>query len=216
MIGVPFRKSPHPEQAPSARRTVVTKVAGLTLTVHPTVFNPKVFRSSAFLARHIARLDVRGKKVADMGTGTGILGIVAAKQGAAVTMVDINPLACEAARENAERNGVAVRVIQSDWFEALHGETFDVIVCNPPHAPGNGSHPHAAAFHAGEMHENVAGLVEGCDDHLVPGGEAHIVVSRAEEVDWWMNELAAEGLEPAIVAERRTFTSHLRIIRAIA
>jgi ribosomal protein L11 methyltransferase len=73
-----------------------------------------------------------GMRVADVGTGTGILAIVAAKLGAReVDAVDDDALAVKIAQGNAERNGVAdrVRVLEGDGFHALHG-TYDLIVCN--------------------------------------------------------------------------------------
>jgi ribosomal protein L11 methyltransferase len=71
-------------------------------------------------------------RVADVGTGTGILAIAAAKLGArAVIAVDDDALAIKVAQGNIERNGVAERVqaVHGDGFHALEG-TFDLIVCN--------------------------------------------------------------------------------------
>ncbi|MDW8051219.1 MAG: 50S ribosomal protein L11 methyltransferase [Armatimonadota bacterium] len=71
-------------------------------------------------------------RVADIGTGTGILAIAAAKLGAReVIAVDNDATAVSVAQANVERNGVAsiVRVCEGDGFNALEG-TFDLIVCN--------------------------------------------------------------------------------------
>jgi len=73
-----------------------------------------------------------GMRVADVGTGTGILANAAAKLGAReVIAVDDDALAVKVAQGNIERNGVAERVqaIVGDGFYALEG-TFDLIVCN--------------------------------------------------------------------------------------
>ncbi|MCX7925683.1 MAG: 50S ribosomal protein L11 methyltransferase [Fimbriimonadales bacterium] len=73
-----------------------------------------------------------GMRVADVGTGTGILAIAAAKLGAREVMaVDNDELAVKIARSNAEHNGVAeiVQAQVGDGFHALQG-TFDLIVCN--------------------------------------------------------------------------------------
>jgi len=59
----------------------------------------------------LSTLPLEGKSVLDVGTGSGILAIAAAKRGASpVVAVDVDPLAVEAARENADRNGVAIPV----------------------------------------------------------------------------------------------------------
>lgn len=71
-------------------------------------------------------------RVADIGTGTGILAIAAAKMGAReVIAIENDPLAVLIARSNIERNGVAerVQVIEGDGWHALQGQ-FDLILCN--------------------------------------------------------------------------------------
>lgn len=74
-----------------------------------------------------------GDRVLDMGTGSGVNAILAASRASAVVAVDINPLALDAARDNARRNGVAdrVEVHHSDVFSDVDGR-FDVIVFDPP------------------------------------------------------------------------------------
>ncbi len=57
----------------------------------------------------VSYMDVEGLRVLDVGTGSGILAIAAAKRGAReVVGVDTDPLAVRAAKENAEANGVTV------------------------------------------------------------------------------------------------------------
>ncbi|MFN3683290.1 MAG: 50S ribosomal protein L11 methyltransferase [Fimbriimonadaceae bacterium] len=81
--------------------------------------------------RLLASLPWDGLRVADVGCGSGILGIAAAKLGAAeVVGVDIEEASVEVARENARRNGVSCRWIVGDGFEPLAGETFDAAFSN--------------------------------------------------------------------------------------
>ena len=69
----------------------------------------------------------------DLGTGSGVNGIVAAARSSDVVAVDVNPSAVECARKNAELNGVGSRcgVRESDLFENVTGR-FDLIVFDPP------------------------------------------------------------------------------------
>ena len=93
------------------RRTTVTHAAGFRLALRPTVFHPRYFLTSEFFATFIGSIDLTGKRVADVGTGSGILALAAARAGAAsVVAIDINPNAAGAAAENAHANGFSKRV----------------------------------------------------------------------------------------------------------
>ncbi len=74
---------------------------------------------------------LEGKTVLDFGSGSGILGIQAARQGARVYCVEIDPLANENARENAELNGVSEQI---RFLEEIPGEIrggrVDVLLAN--------------------------------------------------------------------------------------
>ena len=90
----------------TCKRSTTTRVAGLDLHVPPTVFHPKVFVTSSFFARFLQSLDLSGRSVVEVGCGSGILSLSAAKAGAAsVLALDINPAAVEAAKVNAAANG---------------------------------------------------------------------------------------------------------------
>jgi SAM-dependent methyltransferase len=90
---------------------------------------------SIFLAGTIST--DRHARVLDLGTGCGLLALVAAKQGADVVGTDINPLALACAGHNAAVNGLRGTV---EWrlgslFEGLSPRSFDLIVANPPFLP---------------------------------------------------------------------------------
>src|SRR5437763_15226618 len=65
------------------RTTRRTRAAGFRMIVRPTVFHPRYFITSEFFASFIGRLDLSGKRVADVGTGSGILALAGARAGAA-------------------------------------------------------------------------------------------------------------------------------------
>jgi release factor glutamine methyltransferase len=80
----------------------------------------------------------KGDHVLDMGTGCGILGVLAARAAAEVVCVDINPHAVRCAQENAKINGVADRLlpVQGDLFGPFRKEEkFDLILFNAPYLP---------------------------------------------------------------------------------
>ena len=70
-------------------------------------------------------------KMLDMGCGTGIQGIIAAKMGCDVMFADINPNAIECAMENARSNGIRGKFVVSDVFSNIRGK-FNTIAFNAP------------------------------------------------------------------------------------
>jgi len=85
----------------------------------------------------ISKQNFEGLNVLDVGCGTGVLGIAAAKLGATVTCTDLNPKALEWAEINAKGNDASVETIVSDGVNEFQANRkFDVIICNPPSNPG--------------------------------------------------------------------------------
>jgi methylase of polypeptide subunit release factors len=77
------------------RTTRTTFAAGFRLNVGPTVFHPRYFLTSEFFASVIDGLDLKGKRVADVGTGSGVLALASARAGAeTVTAIDITQTRC--------------------------------------------------------------------------------------------------------------------------
>jgi release factor glutamine methyltransferase len=77
---------------------------------------------------------VCAKSVLDVGTGSGILAIIAARQGAAqVDVTELDAKVLDAAQANARLNGVQFRnVLQRDWLQFAPSEPYDVLIANPP------------------------------------------------------------------------------------
>ncbi len=104
---------------------------GLKLEVPPEV---QPIMGMSHLLGNAVLAEVRDDdRVLDMGTGSGVNAILAASKSRQVVAVDLNPRATEAARANAERNGVTdrVEVRLSDVFSAVEG-MFDLIIFDPP------------------------------------------------------------------------------------
>lgn len=107
-------------------------------------------------------------KVLDVGCGYGPIGISAAYLASKghVTMIDINSRAVELARENAQHNGIRnVTVMESDVLSVVEGQTFDVILTNPPIRAGK------AVVHA---------IFEQAYEHLNEGGCLWVVIQKKQ------------------------------------
>ena len=85
-------------------------------------------------------LKTPAKRILDLGTGSGILGITLAMEqvDAVVVVTDISQAALAVAKANAKRYHVEDRIefLQSDWFDSLQGK-FDLIISNPPYIGEN-------------------------------------------------------------------------------
>ena len=156
---------------------VKTRVEGFEIEVFPTVFHPRYFGSSSIFARFISSLPLAGKSFLDVGCGSGIIGLCAARAGARVTAVDINPDAVRCTLANAERNRLRIEGRVSDLFSALDGEQFDVVACNPPFLLGTARSPAAAAFYGGPDFRVISMLTAGVRTHLGSGGSVYVILS---------------------------------------
>jgi release factor glutamine methyltransferase len=188
------------------RTTTMTRAAGFYLIVRPTVFHPRYFITSEFFASFIGRLNLNGKRVADIGTGSGILALAAARAGAAnVTAVDINPSAASTAAENARANGFGDRLtaVCSDLLSALAPDVcFDVIISSPPSFPGEPLDVADRAWHAGPNYRDVAPLFDQARQRLAPGGRMYLLVSSDSDLDLFAALIRKAGFQARLAAER--------------
>ncbi|WNC15066.1 class I SAM-dependent methyltransferase [Brevibacillus brevis] len=116
-------------------------------------------------------------RVLDVGCGYGPIGLTAAKLAAQgrVTMIDVNERAVDLARRNAEQNGVQnVDIRVSDVYSAVKGETFDVILTNPPIRAGK------------EIVHRI--FTEGYE-LLADGGEMWVVIQKKQGAPSAMKKL---------------------------
>lgn len=90
---------------------------------------------SLLLAKELVEAVKEDDKVLDIGTGSGILAVLAAAQGAVVTATDVDRESIECARYNALLKGVSLDLRLGDLFEPIGEDSFDIIVCNPPSLP---------------------------------------------------------------------------------
>jgi release factor glutamine methyltransferase len=121
-------------------------------------------------------------RVLDLGTGSGCVAIsIALERGAArVTATDVSPAALDIARANALRLGADnVRFAHGAWFAAVRGETFDLIVSNPPYVAQGDAHltqgdlrfePAQALASGADGLADIRVIVASARAHLAPGG----------------------------------------------
>lgn len=129
--------------------------------------------------------------IADVGTGSGIVAVCAAKNlpKCRVTAIDVSSKALDVARANVAAHGVGDRVelVESDLFAALGDRTFDLIASNPPYVSEPemrelrsevaGFEPHLALCGGPTGTEIIQRLVPAAAERLVPEGSLLLEVS---------------------------------------
>jgi release factor glutamine methyltransferase len=143
----------------------------------------------------LARLHAVAPRIADIGTGSGILAVTLAAEvpAARVTATDLSQDALEVGRQNAERHGVGTRVtfVNTSYLDAASG-TFELIVANPPYVrDGDKSalardvrhEPDVALFGGPDGLRDVAGVLDAAVEKLTPGGWCVMEFGYGQEDD---------------------------------
>ncbi len=144
----------------------------IKLTVSENVYEP---REDSILIAEALEEKLKEKKyktILEVGCGSGLLSIIAAKQ-SAVTCVDLNPRAVEITKKNAESNNVKIKCFVSDLFKNVEGK-FDLIVFNPPYLPDKDK------IKGSEMWSDdgtIKRFIEQSKQHLEKNGEILLLIS---------------------------------------
>lgn len=158
-------------------KLVLEHIDGVPLVILPDVFNPILLRTGKFLVQAMSQAPITtASSVLDLGTGSGIGAIFAARRGAKATAIDINPEAVRCARINSILNDLEsqISVLQGDLFEPVKGESFDFVIFNPPFYRGR---PDSSLDHAWRSESVFERFARQLRYSLGPGGEALIVLS---------------------------------------
>lgn len=161
------------------RKPRTDRYQGLAITVPPGVFHPGLFFSTRLMLKHLERYDLRGKTLLEIGAGSGMVAIWAAKvKGALVTATDISPTAIAAIQNNARTNGATLEIVHSDLFTDLPVFRYDYIVVNPPYYPKNPANDAEKAFFCGEGHAYFERFFEGLHAYRLPDSKVLMVLSE--------------------------------------
>ena len=158
-------------------------ISGLHLTVKPGQCNPSPLPFLSLQRLFEAGVaDIQpGLSVLDMGTGTGVWGLMAAREGAHVTATDLPTVCLKSVEQNAHDNGLEPpEVLHGDLFEPLQGRTFDRILFNPPFHVGTPDSPEDRAYMGGANGEVVTRFLRDAPEYLADGGAAYIILPRLE------------------------------------
>ncbi len=159
--------------------------------------------------------------VLDMGTGCGILGILAAKKAKKVIAVDSNPHAVRCAKINAKVNKVADKmdIRLGDLFQPIkQDERFTLILFNAPYLPSGPEEEKTwmgRAWAGGPTgRQLIDRFIAEALRYMSENGRILLVQSSLSDVEETLNKLRETELEARILAEKRFMFETIVLIEA--
>ncbi len=194
------------QTAPKKGRIVQHR--GRHFVAHPGVF--WAFYDNRLLDI-IPRIISPSDRVLDIGTGTGIMAILAANAGAGyVLAADINRAAVLCARENVRKHHLQskIHVRQSDVYSALGpDEKFDVVLANLPFRNKKAADIVEASMWDTHLHAHRA-FFQGLEKHLKPDGKAYLCQANYGAVKEVNKMALAAGFSVRRIAAKKFPANH--------
>ncbi|MBI3006620.1 MAG: class I SAM-dependent methyltransferase [Ignavibacteriales bacterium] len=189
---------------------------GFQLVIAPSVLHPRIFKSGRVFADFLLTINLKGKRVLDMGTGSGILALTAAARGAAVTATDVNTTAAQCARDNFQRNGFggAITTTEGYLFKPLINRDFDIIVFNPPYLTRKPD-THELALYGGDQLALLREFAFSAHGHLKPEGFILLIVSTDSNMDMVLNIFREQNYRPIPVHKVKTLFEDFFVFKFI-
>jgi release factor glutamine methyltransferase len=156
---------------------------GINVLIKPGVFHPGLFSSTRFLLSYLKTHSLAGKKFIEVGCGSGLISVWAAKQNALVTAIDISARCLENTASNAERNQVNFQIVHSSLFGSVQLQIFDWIVINPPYYAKPATTEAEFAWNCGENFEYFESLFEQLPKYSNDDTLTIIVLTKGCDLD---------------------------------
>lgn len=177
----------------------------IEVLVHPEVFPPHLTISTKVLLDFMKPLELKDKSFLELGCGSGIVALYAAKKGALVTATDINRKALSYLEKAATKNNLAVSIRYSDLFEELIGSHFDFIFINPPYYPKTPTSTKQQAWFCGVNFEYFEKLFTQLPKYLNGGAVVYMILSEDCEIDHIQSIAIKNGLNWSVVLEKKVY-----------
>ena len=165
------------------------------------VFHPGFFYSTKFILEHLEQLPLSGKTLIELGCGSGLISISAARAGAHVTSSDLSPAAIENTKYNAAHNNIKLHVVHSDLFENIKGK-FDYVIINPPYYAKDALNEEQLAWHCGKNFEYFQKLFLQLRDHIHEASSVIMVLTKGCDLESIFSIASKAGFTFQLLAEK--------------
>jgi release factor glutamine methyltransferase len=156
---------------------------GITVRVKPRVFHPGLFISTKILLSFVDSLTLLNKSFLELGGGTGVISILAAKKNAVVHSSDMSSLAIDNIEVNAVLNNVDIRIYKSDLFKEIPQQVFDLIIINPPYYNKDPENEEEYAWYCGSNFEYFHSLFHSLSQYINENSQVFMILSEVCDID---------------------------------
>jgi len=174
---------------------------GTTVRVNRGVFHPGLFYSTRFLLDYLSEQELDGKTILELGCGTGLISIVAAKMNAKVTASDVSVNAINNIMRNCLLNTVHVEIIHSDLFDKIPVQPFQWIVINPPYYVGEPKDESQFAWYCGEDFNYFRKLFPSLKNYCKSDSVVVMVLTKGSDVQAIQRIGLSHGVEFVLLRE---------------
>ncbi len=154
---------------------------GISILVKKGVFHPAFFFSSKFLLKEALQLDLTNKKVLELGAGSGLISFYLAKKNAIITASDVSKIAIEGLHFNKKNLNLPIKIIESDLFNNIQQQVFDVVLINPPYYPKNPTNETEKAWYCGAEFQYFVNLFTQLKNYI--NNHTVVLMSLSEDCD---------------------------------
>jgi len=134
------------------------------------------------LLNFVDTLNLKSKIFLELGAGTGIISILAAKKGATVYASDISSKAVENVKLNAAKNNVQINIFTSDLFKNIPDMQFDYIIINPPYYSKDPREEEEYAWFCGSNFEYFKSLFNSLSNYIGRDSKAFMILSEVCDI----------------------------------
>ena len=178
---------------------------GINIIVNNGVFHPGLFYSTEYLLEYLKNQDLSERKLLELGCGSGLISVFAAKNGANVIATDISRNAMDNAGMNASRNGVKIEVLHSDLFDEIPLQKFDYIVINPPYYPAKPEKEEDHAWNCGADFEYFQKLFLQLHQYIHTDSKVIMVLSEDCKIETISKLAEVHGLDFTEISKKKIF-----------
>jgi len=191
----------------------------LAFQVFEDVYEPA--EDTFLIADSLVQIVKEGDTLLDIGTGCGILAIIAAKKAKKVIATDLNPHAVKCARLNAKINRFApkIDVRLGDLFQPIQKtEKFDLIVFNAPYLPSSKREQRTwigRSWAGGPTgRQLIDRFIIEASHYLKRNGKILLVQSSLAKIDETLEKFRKTSLKAQVIAERKVAFETIAVIQA--